>query len=335
MSIYLRKYNPFSEFRITLLRLFFILVSVAFLNCYQSKETPLRVATIPWPGYETIHLAQSLQYISSNQLRLVEQANQTQTFQSLRSGTVDSAMTTLDMALTLIDEKLDIKVVLVMDISAGADAVMVRPEITSLKALKGKRVGVETVAVGAVMLDAVLSAANLSVTDIQLVSVSANEHLSAYRENKVDAIVSFEPNRSKLLELGAKIIFDSNRIPGRIVDVLVIRKDMLDDPIKVKNLQTLIDVHFKALDYLVRNPEESANLLAPFLGVNPDQVSKQFTGISLPNLNENLSLLAGTSPSLLKSSKELADLMLRHHLLQSEINLDYLIEPRFLTTSQK
>lgn len=75
-----------------------ILISLLLLGCKQSNDTPIRVATIAWPGYETIHLAMSLNYINPNQVRLVEQANQTQTFQALRSGTVDAAFTTLDMA---------------------------------------------------------------------------------------------------------------------------------------------------------------------------------------------------------------------------------------------
>ncbi len=312
-----------------------ILISLLLLGCKQSNDTPIRVATIAWPGYETIHLAMSLNYINPNQVRLVEQANQTQTFQALRSGTVDAAFTTLDMALTLLDEKLDVQVVLVMDISSGADVVVVRPEITTLKDIKGKRVGVETVAVGAVMLDAMLTAAKLQASDVKLVSLSVNEHLSAYRDKKVDAIVTFEPVRSKLLGVGAKIIFDSSSIPGRIVDVLVIKKDILEDINKIQNLKLLIESHFKALDYFKNNPEESYLFLAPFLGINPDQVALQFTGISLPDLQENYKLLSGDSPKLLDSTKELADLMLRHHLLQSTVILDSIIESKFLPTQTK
>ena len=57
------------------------------------------------------------------------------------------------------------------------------------------------------MLDAMLTAAKLQASDVKLVSLSVNEHLSAYRDKKVDAIVTFEPVRSKLLGLGAKIIY--------------------------------------------------------------------------------------------------------------------------------
>ena len=75
--------------------------------------------------------------------------------------------------------------------------------------------------------------------------------------------------------------------------------------------------------------------MAPFLGINPDQVALQFTGISLPDLQENYKLLSGDSPKLLDSTKELADLMLRHHLLQSTVILDSIIESKFLPTQTK
>ena len=101
-----------------------------------------------------MHLAQSLKYFDTKQVRLVELANASQSSQAMRNGTVDAAMLTLDEVLNLKQNGLDLRIVLVMDVSNGADVLMANPSIAKLADLRGKRVGVESSAVGAVMLDA-------------------------------------------------------------------------------------------------------------------------------------------------------------------------------------
>lgn len=80
---------------------------------------------------------------------------------------------------TLVETQRNISVVLITDVSNGADVILGKPEIQSLKDLKGRRVG-------------------------------------AFKQGTVDAVVTFEPVRSNLLKSGAKLLFDSTQIPGEI-----------------------------------------------------------------------------------------------------------------------
>lgn len=297
-------------------------------GCHPAPQKPLRVATILWPGYESIHLAQSLGYINPQSIRLVEMAHNGQASMALRNATADAAMLTLDETLYLLQDGVDLRVVLVMDISNGADVVMARPEITTLQDLRGKRVAVENGGVGAVMLDAMLEAANLKIGDIIVVSKTGNEHTDAYIKDMTDAIVTFEPMRSTLLKQGAHILFDSSRIPGRIIDVLAVRADVMSE--HKQALLSLVAAHFKALDYQTSQPQDAARRLAPFLGVKENEVSAQYDGLKLPTLADNQALLAGTSPILKTSTANLANLMLQHKLLQRSVNTEHIAEPMFL-----
>lgn len=311
----------------------FIIILVSLVGCTTSSDEPLRVGTIPWPGYESIHLAQSLNYAEMEKIRIIEQANATQTSRAIRNGMIDAAMLTMDEVLNLLQDSEDLHIVLVMDVSNGADVVIAKPEIHNLSALVGKRIGVENAAVGAVMLDALLTAAGLKMTDIQLVPIPVNEHVTAYQNGKLDAVVTFEPARTELLDQGAKILFDSSRIPGRIVDVLVVRADAL-----VKHRQHILELvaaHFKALDYLGKQPQDAAARIAPFLGVNEDQVLPQFNGLILPDLAENRVQLGGSEFKLFKAIVELRDLMLKQKLLQRSMALDQVIDHSFLPTVAK
>ena len=147
-------------------RLFFAVacvfaVAAALLGCSPRYQPPLTVGTNTWIGYEPLYLAHDLGYYEGANLRLVELASTTQTLDALRVGSLDLAGLTLDEALLLAQEGVPIAVIWVLNTSAGADALLAKPGITTLDALRGKRIGVEQTAVGGYMLNAALAQANL------------------------------------------------------------------------------------------------------------------------------------------------------------------------------
>lgn len=308
-----------------------VLLALILTACGPSARDPLRVATLPWPGYETLHLAQSLDYLDEHDIRLVELVNTSQIASALRNGTVAAAAVTLDSALALMQEGVELNVVLVMDYSQGGDAVIVRPDITSLAQIRGKRVAVEGAEVGGVMLDALLAEAGLQVTDIQVVSMTVNEQLAAYRMGEVDLVVTFEPVSTLLLQEGAHRLYDSRAIPERIIDVLVVRKEVLHR--YRPELEQLLVAHFRALDYLQHFPDEAHAIIAPYLGVAVDQVAPIMAGIYIPSLADNHRLLNGSRPQLVNRAAELAEFMVQRRLLRSAPAVDELVQPDLLPPS--
>ena len=308
--------------------LLMLTILACLIGCAPVPETPLRVATITWPGYESLHLAQSLDYFQPAQIRLAEMSNASQVSLALRNGIVEAAFITLDEALGLMQDKIDLRVIAVVDISNGADVVMARPGIDNLQALSGKRVAVENGAVGAIMLNALLEASGLKVSDIQLITATVDQHAKIYQSGKVDVVVTFEPVRSKLLKQGAHILFDSSRIPGRILDVLVVRADQIDS--HRQGLKDVVAAHFRALDYQAKHPQDAAKRIAPYLGVPESEVAAQYAGIKIPSLAANHTYLSGAQGTLKATADDLAKLMLNHKLLVHEVNTDLLSEPMFL-----
>lgn len=313
-----------------LLFLVFLGSAVVLKGCSNRQEPLLRVASNVWPGYETLYLARSLGYYDDKNIRLVEMPSNSQASQTLRNGMIEAACLTLDEALFLMQDGMDLRVVLVMDVSHGADVVMASPEVDSLQALRGKRIGVENAAVGAVMLDAALQAGGLQAEDVTIIPLPVDEHADAYRAGRIDAAVTFEPVRSRLLTMGARVLFDSSQIPGRIVDVFVVRSEIA--AAHTKALKELLQGHFRAREYLASQPQDAAKRMAPRL--NGDALA-QFSGLKLPDIEANRDLLGGNSPALKITAGELADLMLQRKLLQKKVSVEHIADPSFLPAKNK
>ncbi|WP_347986624.1 ABC transporter substrate-binding protein [Methylomonas sp. AM2-LC] len=297
--------------------------------CSKQTQPVFRVATNVWPGYEPLYLARSLGWYENSTLRLVEMPSASQVVHAFRNGTVEAAALTLDETLTLIqDGDVDLRIILVMDISNGADVLLGHANIPNLQALRGKRVAVENTATGAVLLDAALQAAQLQAHEIKLVPKTVNDHLAAWKNGEIDAVVTFEPVRTAILNAGAVELFNSGQIPGRIMDVLVVRADAIQGNETV--LKQLVSSYFEACDYLAHSPQDASVRMGPRLGTAAEQVFAQFKGLQLPSLTENRKWLSVPDMQLINTARELAQLMKEHQLLVGNVNLDALVDARFL-----
>lgn len=125
--------------------------------CTPSKPEPLRIGTNLWPGYEPLYLARDKQQFDDSRYLLFELTSATQVMHAFQKRKIDIAALTLDEALLLEAEGIPLKVLLAMDYSNGADAIVASPNIHSMHDLKGKKIGVENTALGAFMLNRALT----------------------------------------------------------------------------------------------------------------------------------------------------------------------------------
>ncbi len=297
-------------------------------GCSINPEPGLRIATNPWIGYELLYLSRDLaesEADDAHRVRLVELLSNSDSLQALAAGTVDGAGLTLDEAIAARAAGLDLKIVLVFDFSAGADVLLARPGIDQLGALKGKRIGVEQTGVGALMLDAALKQAGLAARDIEVVSLTVDQHLAAFSSGKVDALVTFEPIAGQVVAAGGRRLFDSRAIPGAIVDVLAISSSAL--MASPRTARTLLARYFKAQTYLREHPRDAHRRMAPRLGLTPEAMQAGYQGLVLPDLAENRRLLGGAPSPLQVGAAKLATLMLEKKLLARPIEVsDFIVD---------
>lgn len=294
-----------------------------------SRQLPLtRVGGITWIGYEPLFLARELGLYDPDTLRLVEMPSNTANLMALATGDVEAAALTLDECLIAREGGLDLRAILVFDYSAGADVVMSRPGLDRLEDIRGKRIGVEETAAGALMLAKLLEQAGLAPDEVVKVRITADRQLQAYSTGEVDVLVSWEPFATQLQSQGAQRLFDSTHFPGLIVDVLVAHADALER--SPEAFRQLLAGYFQALEYLRKSPGDACSRLAPRLGVSPDEVRTALQGIRLMDLAANRNWLGGASPGVVRSAENVGRIMVSSGLLKRNPVLDGLADPRFL-----
>lgn len=316
--------TSFSVFQRTCaLFLCFILASCS------GADTPLRVGTNIWAGYEFLYLARE-RGLYSDEVKLVELTSASDVMDAMRDGNLEAAGLTLDETLTLADEGLDLVIVLVFDESAGADVLMAHPDIENLAALKGRTIGVETTALGALMLKGVLDKAALTVEDVEVKHLALREHLQAYQRGAIDAAITFAPYDSALSAAGAVKRFDSRELPGQIVDVLAVRRDVLVS--HADTLAALVKGYFEARRLLAMAPDQALPVINQRLKLPVAELPAAFDGLRLPSAGEMKTMLSGEPSPLQTSARTLAALMRERKLLPASpgLTLSRFTDARFL-----
>lgn len=271
-----------------------------------TAKSKIMVAAHVWPGYAFLFLARDEGWLPPEEIGLLETSTATQSIERLRAGEVMAAALTLDEVLLARSQGVPLTVAMVFDVSAGADMVIARPQIRSLADLKGKRIAVETSAVGSLMLSKMLAEAGLTQNDIELVEMSGN-HLDAWDRNLADAVITYDPTASQLLKKGGVSLFNSRQMPELIFDVLAVRSDVLKA--QAATVRKLVAAHFKGVAALRHTPADTTYRLAKQLGLKGNEVMAAYRGVKMPDISANRAYLSNPSSPLYRAARDLAGLM--------------------------
>ncbi len=311
-----------------LLGMLALALMVALTSCFGPPSMPLRIGANLWTGYETLFLARDLGELKGKPIRLMDFPSGTEEVRAYRNNEIDGAGLSIDQVITLAATQGDIRIIAILDYSNGGDVILARPGLTTMRDLKGKRIGVEATALGAFFLGRALEINDMTPQDVKVVSLELSDHESAYKAGRVDAVVTFGPARIKLLKAGAIPLFDSAQIPGEIVDTLAVSTQAIAE--SAENLQALVAARFKALEYFNRNPADATRRMARRTQVKPEEMLQAFQLLKQPSLEENVALLSQRDPSLVTSMTNLIRVMHDSGLIAKEVDPASLLDAQFV-----
>jgi len=305
--------------------LVFIALVLPLLGCMREPDTALRIGTNVWIGSEPLYLARELNRLDPATIQLVEYPSASEVLRAYRNQAIDGMVISLDELFGLAADGLQPRIILVVDVSHGADVVVGRRGMRSMHDLKGKSVAVESGALGAFVLSRALAVNGMQAADVNVVHLESNEQPNAFENGRVDGAVTFDPYRAQFLQSGAVSLFDSTRIPGEIVDLLAVRASVVEQ--RPKALQALLGGWFDALAYMQREPKDAARRMGVRQQTSGEQFLEAQQGLHIPSRAENLRMLGGPSPELAVTGRRLMALMLESKLLRSGLEIESVLAP--------
>lgn len=155
----------------------------------------------------------------------------------------------------------NVKMIAVLDLSNGGDAIVVKPGIDSLKHLKGKKIGAWVGGPSQIYLIAVLNENNINVDSVNIISLPTPKLLEEFANGNLDAIATYSPYIEQAEEYGGHSITTSSDLKMPVIyDGLFMNKDnMLSDEL----LKELFSAWDKGVEFLKNesNIKESSEIL--------------------------------------------------------------------------
>lgn len=220
------------------------------------KNKTYLIGANQWIGYESLHLYSMEDEKGENPFKVVEFSSSVEVMQAFKKGLIQVAALTLDEAILLSYEVKDLSVFLILDVSAGGDAILSFDKKFKIYDLEKGKIGIELGGVGTYLLSRAAEIYKLNFERMQLIPIPYENQEKALLNGLVDFVVTFNPVKSNLIEKGSQVLFDSNSIPGEIVDVLVAQKDIINNNNKLfvnlshKLQQTMAKISLKDHDVL-------------------------------------------------------------------------------------
>lgn len=299
------------------------LMVLAVCAC-RAPEPPLRVGVLVWPPYDLAFLAADREFVDSDDIRLVTFHSPAELARSFRYGLLDAMFTTSHFVLTLSPDVEGVRVIYVIDASRGGDALLTKPEIDSAEDLIGRRIGVEAAPLGLYTLQRALNELELDRQDVNIVPIDTAEHFRAWHEDRVDAVVTYEPTRTQLKQSGARELFNSRQIPDEILDVLVVRQDTIEA--RRDSLVGFVRGLDRALAAYRADPQDAVSAMVQRHPISPAEFTLAMEGVELFDLSDNLQLLASEDGRLSAALAKQCKVMVSAGMLDEAPALDEAID---------
>lgn len=289
----------------------------------------VRIGTQPWIGYGPWWIAKEKGLFEKYGLdaELIDFIEDKEVNAAFASGNMEAANLATHTAIKLFSVGVDLKLVLLEDVSTSADAILCEEGIKSVADLKGKQVAYEEGTTSDLLLNYALMQNDLALEDIIAVPMPASDAGTALMSGKVPAAVTYEPYISEALKENTKlkILYKAEERPGLISDVLVISgKFAKENPEAAK---ALLKVWGEALDFYNKDTSAGQEIIAKAVDSDAKDLETAFDGVQFYDLKENQADLSG---DFLDTIKDVAEVSQTIGLFEDIPDLSKLVDASFL-----
>lgn len=296
-------------------------------------DEKVTLATVAWIGYAPFYVAveKGLFKKYGVEVELKDFADPALIPAALASGGIQGAMYTYDQVINLVANGNDYRVVMPIDYSNGADAIVASKSVKSLADLKGKQVAYPFATCDNLLVAYALQSVGLTEGDVQGLDTTP-ENVPAALAGGAAAGATYEPNVSKALKLevgdGFHTLYTSAAAPGLITDILYFPSDFISK--NPQAVSAIINGYIDGMKFMKDKPDEAYAVVAKYFSTTVDDVKEQAKGV----YNVPVAEMAGyftprdDAKSLFTSGKLIADILVK----RGQIKVAPKIEDTFTTT---
>ena len=198
-------------------------LSLAAGIAHAAAPTPLKVGYSDWPGFVAWQVAIDKGWIKDAGLDVTfEWFDYGASLDAFGAGKLDGILITNGDALVIGAGGGKGVMVMLTDYSSGNDMIVGKPNIKTMKDLKGQKVAVEMGLVDHLLLLDGLVKAGMSDKDVTVINSKTTETPQVLASGQVAAIAAWQPNSGQAMKAvpGAHPIYTSAEAPGLIYDAL-------------------------------------------------------------------------------------------------------------------
>jgi NitT/TauT family transport system substrate-binding protein len=161
-------------------------------------------------------------------------------------------MTNMDMLTIPAAGGVDSTALIVGDFSNGNDGVVLKGKGKKLEDIKGQKVNLVELSVSHYLLVRALAGANMRERDLKIVNTSDADVVAAFATPSSTAVVTWKPQLSAVLAMpDAQLVFDSSKIPGEIMDLMVVNTATLNANPKLG--KALVGAWYETMSVMFKN----------------------------------------------------------------------------------
>ncbi len=228
------------------------------------------------------------------------------------------AMTNMDALTIPAASGVDSTVLIASDYSNGNDGLLIKGEGKTLADIKGMQVNLVELSVSHYFLARALETAGLRERDIKLVNTSDADIVAAFATDDVQAAAAWNPMLAEMKAApGVSEVFDSSKIPGEILDMMVVNTETLKDNPNFG--KALIGAWFEIMGMMTAGDVEALTDMAKAAGTDLDGYKAQLATTKLFYTPQE-ALAFATSPELPESMAKVAQFSFDHGILGEGAN---------------
>ncbi len=307
-----------------------VLAAAALAFSVQAQDAKVAIGMSGWTGFAPLTLAKEAGLFKAQGLDVsIKKIPQKDRHLAIASGDIQCAATTVETWVVWNANGVATTQIFQLDKSFGADGMVVRPGINSIKELKGKTVAASAPGTAPYFTLAWMLAKNgLSLKDVNIVNLEPQAAANAMLAGtaNLDAGMTYEPFLSAVRakpEAG-KIIATTLDYPMIMDTFGCTPKFLAENP---KAAQGLANAYFAALDMIKADPKKSFEIM----GADVKQTAEAFENsqkfLRWQDRAANQKFFAGEHAAF---SKEAADLLLSVGIIKTLPDMSKLADTRFI-----